>query len=265
VLVLLLKITVAPAFVACATLVGRRFGPNVSGWLMGFPVIAGPVLWFYAREQGTAFAAHAAAGTLLGVLSLCLFLLLYAWAARRYPWWACLLAGWVAFSLANLAMVSSPHIADAPWPAGLAASFVAVALTRRWSPAASRQAAAAGPPPRDLALRVAAAATLVVALTALANVVGPTLSGLFTPFPVGTTILVVFAHREGGPGAVVAVYGGFIPSLFSFCSFCAALSWGLGRGSGSIAGPFALALLISVLIQAVVLILIGRRDLPGTS
>jgi hypothetical protein len=79
--------------------------------------------------------------------------------------------------------------------------------------------------------------------------VGP--AYLFTPFPVGTTIVVVFAHREGGAGAVVAVCRGFIPGLFSFCTFCAALSWGLRRGGGGIAAPFAVALLISLLVQGV--------------
>jgi len=253
---LLLKLTLAPAMVACATLAGRRFGSRVAGWLMGFPIVAGPVLWFYAHEQGAPFAAHAAAGALLGMLSLCLFLVVYAWAALRFRWWKCVLLGWAAFTAGNLALAASSPVAEAPWPVGLLAAFAALALTRRLLP---RRVADLGPPGRDLLPRVLATAVLVVSLTAVAHVLGPTLSGLFTPFPVATTILVVFAHREGGPGAVVAVYGGFIPSLFSFSSCCAAISWGLAKGGGHVAIPFAVALLISVGVQAMVLVSLRRQ------
>ena len=86
---------------------------------------------------------------------------------------------------------------------------------------------------------------------------GPALSGLVTPFPVATTILVVFAHREAGPGGVLAVYAGYIPSLYSFAAFCAALSFALGRWP--LPGAFGFALLVSLLSQTLVLKLGTRR------
>jgi uncharacterized membrane protein (GlpM family) len=112
-------------------------------------------------------------------------------------------------------------------------------------------------PRRDLLWRMAATAALVLSLTTLAGKLGPTLSGLFTPFPVATTVLVVFAHREGGAAAVTAVYAGFIPSLYSFAAFCAALSFGLGRWR---LGPaFAAAFLVSLISQSLVLGWVRRR------
>src|SRR3954451_10071661 len=99
---LLLKITLAPALVGTASLAARRFGPRVGGWLIGFPVVAGPVLCLYARQQGTDFAARGAAGTLLGVVSLCVFLLVYAWTARRLAWFPTLLLGWLSFVAATV-------------------------------------------------------------------------------------------------------------------------------------------------------------------
>jgi hypothetical protein len=97
---------------------------------------------------------------------------------------------------------------------------------------------------------------LVVALTAAADVLGPTLSGLFTPFPVATTILVVFAHREAGANGVLDVYRGFLPSLYSFATFCAALSFALGRFT---VGPaFAVALAVTTIAQFLVLGVIKR-------
>jgi hypothetical protein len=255
-LLLLLKLGLAPALVAAASLAGRRFGPRVGGWLIGFPVVAGPVLWFYAYEQGGAFAARAAAGTVLGTLALCCFLLVYVWSARRWAWPLSVLAGWLGFVAVTLGVARTPWLTEAGLATRLLLAFGALALTMVLLP---RLPSSPLPPrPRgDLVWRMVATATLVVALTGLADVLGPTRSGLFTPFPVATTILVVFAHREGGAGAVTAVYGGFIPSLFSFASFCAALSFGLARWS---VGPaFLVALLVSLLSQSLVLELLRRR------
>jgi hypothetical protein len=83
----------------------------------------------------------------------------------------------------------------------------------------------------------------------------PSLSGLVTPFPIAT-ILVVFAHRQDGAG-VIAVYGGFIPSLYSFAWFCAALAFGLVRWPLPVA--FSAALAVTLLCQLVVLKVVERR------
>ena len=106
-------------------------------------------------------------------------------------------------------------------------------------------------------MRLVATAALVVSLTGVARLLGPSLSGLVTPFPVATTILVVFAHREAGPGGVVAVLDGFIPSLYSFACFCASLSYALGRWP--LPAAFAAALVVSLATQTVVLLVLGRR------
>jgi hypothetical protein len=253
---LFLKITLAPTLVATASLAGRRFGPRVGGWLIGFPVVAGPVIWFYARQQGTAFAARAAAGTLLGVVSLCVFLVVYAWTARRMmSWVSSLLLGWVSFVAATVPLAWIPAVRDAPWPVGLVAACAALTVTMRTLPRLPP-----GPPaprPRhDIALRMLATAVMVLALTGVAHLLGPALSGLFTPFPVATTVLVVFAHREGGPGAVIAVYGGFLPSLYSFAAFCAAVSFALARWPPLVA--FAAALLVTLACQTLVLQVLAR-------
>ena len=254
----LLKLTLAPALVAAASLAGRRFGPRVSGWLIGFPVVAGPVLWFYAREQGLAFAASAAAGTLMGVVSLCVFLVIYAWSAVRRGWLPSVLLGWVGFLGATLPLSRLPALGRAAWPVGLASAFAALALTARLLPRVP--AAPPGPPPRhDLLMRLAATALMVLTLTGLAGALGPSLSGLVTPFPVATTVLVVFAHRQAGAAGVLAVYAGFIPSLYSFSCFCAALAFALSRWS--LPAAFAFALLVSVLAQTAVLATTSRRQL----
>src|SRR5215467_7067551 len=65
-----LKLIVTPLLIAIATFVTRRWGPGVGGWLAGFPLTSAPVSVFLAFEQGPAFAAGAAVGTLLGLAAM---------------------------------------------------------------------------------------------------------------------------------------------------------------------------------------------------
>ena len=100
VLALVLKLTLAPALVAAATRVAGRLGHRAGGLVGGLPVVAGPILLIYAVEQGQAFAAEAAAGAVLGIVSLVGFCLAYALAARRHGTAIALAAGWAAFGAA---------------------------------------------------------------------------------------------------------------------------------------------------------------------
>src|SRR5215469_18486741 len=76
-----LKLIVTPLLIAIATLVTRRCGPGVGGWLAGFPLTSAPVSVFLAIEQGPAFAAGAAVGTLLGLAAMGFSCLVYGRAA----------------------------------------------------------------------------------------------------------------------------------------------------------------------------------------
>ena len=55
-ILLILKLSLAPGLVGAATLAGRRWGGTVSGWLVGFPVVAGPIkarlIRDHAAERG---------------------------------------------------------------------------------------------------------------------------------------------------------------------------------------------------------------------
>ena len=47
-----------------------RLGHRAGGLVGGLPVVAGPILLIYAVEQGETFAEEAAAGAVLGIVSL---------------------------------------------------------------------------------------------------------------------------------------------------------------------------------------------------
>ena len=51
---LALKLLLTPALIGAASLAGRRWGPAISGWLVGLPFTSCPVVFFVALNQGTA-------------------------------------------------------------------------------------------------------------------------------------------------------------------------------------------------------------------
>jgi hypothetical protein len=72
---LAIKLIVTPLVVLAATLAARRWGDAVGGWLVGLPLTSAPVSVFLAIEQGPAFAAQAADGSIAGVVSQAAFCL----------------------------------------------------------------------------------------------------------------------------------------------------------------------------------------------
>ena len=215
-LLLLLKLTLAPGLVAATTLAGRRWGPRTAGWLGGLPVVVGPILLAIAIEQGDAFAADAAEGSLFGLISLTAFMLAYGWAARRVSWLPALIAGWAAFALATFALEG---VALPPLAALLV--VVAVFAATEWSLPRGGGAAEAPRAPRyDVALRAACTAALVLLLTALAETLGARLSGMLAAFPVLASVLAAFTHAQDGPGPAADFLRGLVRGLLSFALFC---------------------------------------------
>jgi hypothetical protein len=216
---LLLKLTLAPGLVAATTLAGRRWGPRAAGWLGGLPVVVGPILLAFALERGTPFAARAASGALLGLLSLTAFVLAYGWSARVMGWLPSAALGWAAFAAATLAL---DRVDVASWVALalVCCSFAAAAALLPRAPAEAR----AGAPRFDLLLRAAATAVLVLVLTGLAGALGPRLSGLLASFPVLATVLAAFTHIQEGAAAAAQLLRGFATGLVAFAVFCFAVA-----------------------------------------
>ncbi len=75
---LALKLVLTPVLVGAASLAGRRWGSEIGGWLVGIPLISGPIAFFLALSAGAHFAAQASVGILAGVASQVAFALAYA-------------------------------------------------------------------------------------------------------------------------------------------------------------------------------------------
>jgi len=238
----LLKLLLVPSLIALVTLAGRRWGPLVAGWLSAFPIVAGPILLAIALEQGAAFAAVAAANTLMAVLAILVFSIAYARSARRgMP--RAMLAALLAYGLAVVLLQAVTLPLWAGFIAVLAGLLVAPTL---FGPA-PQASPATGKPANDLPWRMLAGAVLALSVTYAASALGPRLSGLFAMFPVMSTVLVGFSHRANGPGFAVALLRGMIKGYVAFAVFCVSLSPLLQQQS--IGTAFLLATGAALLVQ----------------
>jgi hypothetical protein len=258
-LTLLLKLVLVPGLIALVTMAGRRFGPRIGGWLNALPLVAGPVLFFLALEQGDAFVARAALSTLAGLAAVAVFAVVYSRAAVRRPWWACVLIGWTAFGALTLALQAVPWTAAS----GLALALGAFGLAPLALPPLPEAPPPASAPAWDLPMRMAAAVVLVLTVTGLAGWLGPRLSGALTPFPIATTILLAFTHAQQGAPAAVGFLRAFLPAMWSFALFCFVLAVGvvgLGREWG-----FLLALVVHLAVHGLVWLGLEARASRGSA
>jgi hypothetical protein len=222
---LLLKIFLAPTLVASVTVAARRWGVRVGGVLTALPIVGGPTLCFYAIEQGNPFAANAARATLLGILAIAAFCVVYARTAIHGSWMLSLVSACSVFALMALILYRLRFGGFIE----IALAVASLLIAQRLLPASS----IAGPPTRrtrwDLPLRMLSAGMLVLVLTSLANQLGAQVSGILTAFPIATIVLAVFTHRHGGYESVASFFRGLLPGLHSFAVFCFVLSFELLR------------------------------------
>jgi len=249
-----LKLVVTPLLIAAATLVVRRWGHGVGGWLAGFPLTSAPVSIFLAIEQGPDFAASAATGTLLGLTAMAVFCLVYGRAARHLGWAGSAAAGLAAFGVCLGALSAVP----ASLSAAFALVCVSLGLVAALLPTTKAAVSRMRPPAWDLPLRMASATAVVLLLTAAARHLGPMLSGLLSPIPVFLLVLAVFAHRSEGPAACVRVLRGGVIGSFAFAVFFLVVGALLGRAKTG--ATYALASFATLAVNGMIL-WVGRRVL----
>jgi hypothetical protein len=259
VIVLAVKALLAPTFVTGASIAARRFGLRVGGVVAGLPVVAGPILLVYALVHGRTFAQHAANGTLLGLLSLTAFVVVYGRLASHARWIVCMLAGWVAFAVATLALdgVTVPAgVALALTCAGFVVGLLLLpsAIGENGVSASGEDGVSganrviASPPAWDLPVRAACALVLVLVLTTASGRLGPQLSGLLATFPVITTVLAIFTHSQRGAAETVRLLRGMLAGFGAYAIFCFTLT--LSLGALTVADAFVLATVAALIAQA---------------
>ncbi|MBO0936985.1 hypothetical protein J2I47_10555 [Fibrella sp. HMF5335] len=242
---LLTKLLLMPLVMAVVTLAGRRWGNKVGGVIASMPWIAGPILLFFILEQGKAFGIRAAPGVLTGILSLIAFCLSYALLSRRFSWWLTLPMAYAVY--VSVALLFTQTHLSLPVVYGIV--LACVALTLRLFPVPTNQSVQPRRLPYNLVIRMVVATLFMLTITALARLLGPTWSGILTPFPIITSILAVFTHvSQGSNGAIVSLRGIMI-GLFGFTTFLFLQAFFLREFSVGLS--FGLALCINAVINLV--------------
>jgi hypothetical protein len=229
------------------------------------PVVAGPILFLLAVERGEAFASGAASASLSAVFASVAFSLSYAHAAQRLSWlpslfWALFAWGIAAFALSLLpssvgislvvalaTLIAGPRLFPST-QAGPAKHVVGFAEL------VSRLLAGAV---LTVAVTVAAGrlghgwsglrAVLTVAVTVAAGRLGHGWSGLLAVFPVLGIVLAVFSHRTQGSAFATALLRAMVTGLYSFATFCFAVSVALPYTG--VASAFAVAVVLAITVQ----------------
>lgn len=252
-----LELLLAPALAGAAGLAARRWRERAAGFVSAFPAIVGPLLLVAADEHGAAFAAETAAATLLGLVALSAFGLAYGRAAVRGSWPVALGVAWSAAAVVA-AVASAAPVAVGP-AAGTAVAAGSLLLARRALPAA----VGGSPVPlalREIPVRMALTAALIVALALAAGRFGATVAGVLAGLPVLASVLAATTHRRQGRTAALELLDGMLAGLGGFVAFCAvfaatAVPWG-------VAPAFAAATAACLAVQAAAYVAGADRS-PG--
>lgn len=209
------KLILAPLLIATATLIGRRWGHGVSGWIAALPLTSAPISFIFALQYGTNFASQAAVGTLAGLISVSAFCFVYCFLARWHHWLVCIVVAITGF-FAVTALLNQFTLTLIPTYITV---LLVLSLTLRLIPKPRTNLELLPPPKWDLAARMVTAVIFILVVTFAAEGLGPQLSGLITPFPIFASILAMFAHSQLGASASILSLRGILTGLYAFATF----------------------------------------------
>jgi uncharacterized membrane protein (GlpM family) len=103
------------------------------------------------------------------------------------------------------------------------------------------------PPSWDLPARMILATSILLLITTGANTLGSKWSGLLSPFPIFTFVMVTFSHRQGGPTAARRLIQGVSLGLFSYVAFFLVIRLLVERSN--LWAVYTLATLVALLVN----------------
>lgn len=222
--ILLLKLFLAPLLVMASTLAGRKWGPNMAGILVGQPVVAGPILFITYLQHGADFASDAATSSLLGVVSLAVFAVVFSRIARRFGWSATLASGWAVVLASDAALSVVRATVLAVFVITLAAIVTAMIFMPKSEPKRHGERALPSSPSWDLPGRAVATGVLVLTVTTASGALGPHWTGLLAPFPIAISVVAAFVHAQHGSVETARTLAGALMGLVSLSAFCLSVS-----------------------------------------
>jgi hypothetical protein len=214
---LFFKFLVTPALTAFIAYAQKRWSHSVGGVISGLPVTVGPIMVFLGIEQGLPFMREAAAGALLGIVSLSAYVVTYILLARARPWYVCWLCGMGVWFFVSLAITRMPTPSFVAAGVGLLSAmlhtlFIANIPARK-APAIDKMGR------WDLVVRALTTLTILLLITGFATILGPQYSGLLTSLPIQWTVLFIFTHGKFGYDALINFFRGASLGYFGLIAF----------------------------------------------
>lgn len=242
----LVKVLLAPMLIGLASLIARRWGPSIGGWFIALPLTSAPVFLILSLERGRVFVQGACGAILLAPVLLTAYAMAYKWGGVRWGWGRSTLVACGAYLVCAflLEYVSLSMLVSFAVSAGIILIGLRVVSS---SPARGARIPSV---PWDMPLRMAFTLVLVLLVTTLAASLGPQWSGLLTPFPIATSILVAFTHHLEGTEAACVLLHGLLRGLFSFLAFFLVL--GLTIRTWSLDLAFGTATIVALTVHGAV-------------
>jgi hypothetical protein len=234
---LIVKVIAVVAVTCGIRVISRLAGARWGGLLLALPSSTALVLFFFARERGSAFAILAAEHSALGLVAAVALALTYAHGVGRHWRPPMVLFTAVAAYLAVTAVFLRLSPGNLAVTLLLAtAGILAGCFASRGIPLpAEDQKAASTSWLRSLVLRTGVPVVCVMSVTGAAGVVGSQAAGLLSTFPAVLLTVLVVTHAEGSAAqasrtALAFPEGqfGMVAFILAFRSGCASL--GLAGG-----------------------------------
>lgn len=212
-IVLVAKAAAAGLLVVAASMAVERSGPFVGAMIASLPISAGPAYLFLALDHDAPFLAESGPASILSVCGTCVFIAVYAAAARRLATPSALavaLGAWLltvtALNVRSWSLGETVAVGTVVWAGASLATRHARAMPVRLGVRAS---------PTDIAIRASAVGLLIVAVTLTGRWLGPHAAGLAALAPiVFASLAAILQPRIGGEAtgsmmahAVTAMFG----------------------------------------------------------
>ena len=213
----ILKLAAIPLLLWMVMIISRHFGSLVGGVVSGLPLTSATISFFMAIELGSDFAYRAAWGAFQGILAYVVFGLVFIHVSRRCHWAIAFLTAVLAFFSAAWISVTLP-IALWLWiPLSALSMLIGVRLMPSLDPQGKSVPASQYKKPPYL--QMVSGSVLTLLITTIANLVGPTFSGILLFFPVIGGVLGIFLLKNHYNNAAIQLYQGAFLGKFTGWAF----------------------------------------------
>ena len=213
----ILKLAAIPLLLWMVMIISRHFGSLVGGVVSGLPLTSATISFFMAIEQGSDFAYRAAWGAFQGILAYVVFGLVFIHVSRRCHWAIAFLTAVLAFFSAAWISVT---LSIALWlwiPLSALSMLIGVRLMPSLDPQGKSVPASQYKKPPYL--QMVSGSVLTLLITTIANLVGPTFSGILLFFPVIGGVLGIFLLKNQYNNAAIQLYQGAFLGKFTGWTF----------------------------------------------